>query len=110
MLAPGGVEPLQQGLLVGIQEDDFDLDPGITQPLVDVLEIGQFTGQVAGIDTDRHFLQTAGGFVGHGFPGQGKQQADGQVVYAIEPQVFQYVQCRTFARPGPATDDDQLHG
>ena len=104
-----GVKALEQGLFVGIQKDDLNRDPGFLKASVDLLEIRQLAGQIAGVDAYGHLVEPAGFGLARRFPGEGEEQADGQIVDAIETEVFQHVKRRTLTRSGSATDDNQLH-
>src|SRR6056297_149784 len=109
MLSAGGMETLEKRLLVGIEEDNFNGNPGLLKATVDLLEIGQLTGEVTGIDAHGHLAQPARLGLAGRFPGEGKEQADGQIVDAIESEVFKHMKGGTLARARPATNDNQLH-
>ncbi|MCY1346899.1 hypothetical protein D9M69_329970 [compost metagenome] len=108
-MAPAGLgEALEQGLVVGIEEQHVTVD----MPGADLVEqFGkalQLAGQVACVD--RHGDQRLEQFgVQQGALGQFRQQQRRQVVDAVVAVVLQDIEGGALAGAGAAADDDQAH-
>src|SRR5690606_41396946 len=94
VFATGSVEAFEQGLVLGVQVNNIQLDGHTLELFVDLPELSDLAGQVAGINTYRDLFQAP--LLSQGFFRERGQQAYGKIVDAVESNVLQNLEGGTF--------------
>ena len=108
MAAPRFAEAFDQRRAERVEIDDLDVEIHTIERQQNLWEALQVRGRIARVDADSHTL-TALPIVAQRRMDQRRQQADGEVVDAVEAGILEHVERGTFTGTRTAADDDQLH-